>query len=81
MLFKIFNFLNIMDRVLLIDYEGQVYEVEPPNQNLSLIVEKNLNSFNKRLIRISNCEWCFWGISSDFEVLKINFYMINAFIL
>jgi hypothetical protein len=57
-----------MDRVLLIDNEGQIYEVEPPNQNLNLIVEKNVNSFNKRLIRISNCEWCFWGISSDFEV-------------
>lgn len=55
-----------MDRVLLIDNEGNLFKLEPPNENLTLIYDKVSNT--KRLNRVSNCEWCFWAIDSDFEV-------------
>ena len=55
-----------MDRVLLIDDEGRVYYVEPPDENVHELLDKNATS--KHVNRISGCEWCFWAINSDFQV-------------
>lgn len=55
-----------MDRVLLIDEEGNLFKLEPPNEYLVHIYDKVNDT--KRLNRISNCDWCFWAIDSDFEV-------------
>ena len=51
-----------MDKIYLIDMNGRLFSVEPPNHVLSEL------RLNKRLNRRSSCEWCFWAISSDMEV-------------
>ena len=60
-----------MDRVSLIDSEGNLYSTEPPIQTMHSIQDQNLDSSsprNTRINRISGVEWCFWAISSDLEV-------------
>ncbi|CAF1110833.1 unnamed protein product [Brachionus calyciflorus] len=52
-----------MDKLLLIDKEGNLYNLEPPDETLKLIENNNFN----RLNRVSNSDWCFWCINSDFE--------------
>lgn len=52
-----------MDQVLLIDEDGGLFKLEPPDSNI-----QRLNENTIRLNRVSSSEWCFWSISSDFEI-------------
>lgn len=56
-----------MDRLLLIDKNGKLFEIEPPEN--SMINEITADDSDVKLInRVSNCGWCCWGITNDFEI-------------
>ncbi len=64
-----------MDTVLLVDERGDVFQLEPPNETISQIFERSLNGsdffdgfFDTKLNRVSNSSWCFWSISTDFQI-------------
>ena len=63
-----------MDKISLIDSDGNLYNSEPPNLSLDLVYDQTSNHSTsiapriKRLNRVSSANWCFWAISSDFEV-------------
>jgi hypothetical protein len=48
-----------MDRLLLIDKNGKLFEIEPPEN--SMINEITADDSDVKLInRVSNCGWCCW---------------------
>ena len=50
-----------MDRILLIDKNGKLFEIEPPeNRVINELTDANEYSDVKMINRVSNCEWCFW---------------------
>ena len=52
-----------MDRVYLIDHSGKLFFIEPPNEYIRELIYPN-----KKIIRISQCQYCFWAITADFEI-------------
>lgn len=66
-----------MEKVLLIDKEGYLFNLEPPDEKLIPI--KDIFSPCNRLIRVSNSNWCFWAITSDFEC-KLYVYKVESYI-
>jgi hypothetical protein len=66
-----------MDSVVLVDSQGNAFRLEPPNEKMSQIIESNLDIRSDeffdifhatKLNRVSNCSWCFWSITADFEI-------------
>ena len=59
-----------MDTVSLLDNDGKLYFIEPPNEKLNLVVDQGTMSTSnfKRINRVSSSKWAIWAISSDFEV-------------
>lgn len=51
-----------MNRLYLIGEEGNILFIEPTNEHLELL---NLNS---NLRKISSNSWCFWCLSSNFQL-------------
>ena len=52
-----------MERVYLIDHCGKLFFIEPPNEYI-----RELICQNKKIIRISQCQYGFWAITADCEI-------------
>lgn len=58
-----------MDNVLMLNNEGKLFYLEPPSPSLyQEFDDAGIASFESKLNRVSNADWCFWAISVDFEV-------------
>jgi hypothetical protein len=73
-----------MDTVLLVNNKGDVFQLEPPSETLYQIFERTLNRsdffddfFDTKLNRVSNSSWCFWSITTDFQI-KLYVYKSNS---
>ena len=60
--------MDSIERVLLIDDEGRLFSLNPPHEFLTPLTDSGSFYGCKRLIRVSSCDWCFWSISSEFEI-------------
>ncbi len=60
--------MNSTERVLIIDGDGRLFAINPPHEFLIPLADSSSFYGSKRLIRVSSCDWCFWSVSSEFEV-------------
>ena len=60
---------QILDRVTMVDENGRVFFFEPPNTTVYELFDRNLEAPERSINRVSNCEWAFWAVTSDFEVV------------
>ncbi len=60
---------QVLDRVTLIDENGRLFFFEPPGLTVYELFDRNLDAPERIISKVSNCEWAFWAVTSDFEVV------------
>lgn len=60
---------QILDRVTMVDENGRLFFIEPPNTTMYELFDRNLDAPERVINRVSNCEWAFWAVTSNFEVV------------